>query len=80
MKKRKRLDWMRACMHASALSCCVRWCQVERTARGEVLCIQTAITCHDLNFKFWRRRDRLHVLRLWSPCSMHCSHVNYTPQ
>jgi hypothetical protein len=30
------------------------------------------------NFKFWRRRNRLCVLRVRSPCSMHCSHVNYT--
>jgi hypothetical protein len=26
------------------------------------------------------RWDRLHVLRLRSPCSIHCSHVNYTTQ
>jgi hypothetical protein len=37
-----------------------------------ILCIQSIITCHDSNFKFWRRRDRLHVLHLRSPCSMHC--------
>jgi len=26
-------------------------------------CTQSAIMCHDLNFKFWRRRGRLHVER-----------------
>ena len=25
MKKQNKLDWMRACMHVSALSGCVRW-------------------------------------------------------
>jgi hypothetical protein len=30
------------------------------------------------NFKFWRRQNRLRVLRVQSLCSMHCSHVNYT--
>ena len=47
--------------------------------------ILTIVSMHPIshhlsrNFKFWRRRDRLHILRLRSPCFMHCSHVNYTP-
>jgi len=57
-----------------------RWCQKLFCASWPlILCIQSAIRCHDSNFKFWRRRDCLHVLRLWSPCFMHCSNVNYTP-
>ena len=47
--------------------------------------ILTIVSMHPIghhlpwNFKFFRRWDRLHVLRLRSPCFMQCSYVNYTP-
>ena len=47
-KKQNKLDWMRACMHVSALSGCVRWCQVERIARGEVF-MRQRINFHSSN-------------------------------
>jgi hypothetical protein len=48
------------------------------TSWSLILWIQLSITCYFSNFKFLRRRDRLHVLHVRSPCSMYCSHVNYT--
>ena len=37
-----------------------------------IICIQSAITCHDSNFKFWRRRGRLHVERF-----LHGNKINF---
>ena len=42
-KKRKRLDWMRACMHTSALSGCVSW---KSSLRERFLCGNELILNH----------------------------------